>query len=133
SPLVAKLTALQARGPRGMLLGLDRVEHALAALGPPRRGLRAVHIAGSNGKGSTSAMVEAIARAAGLRTGLYTSPHLCRFAERIRLAAAPIDDVALTEVLGMASRTGAELSFFETATLAAFLAFRAARIDLAIV
>ena len=134
SPLVAKLTALQARVPRGMLLGLDRVEHALEALGSPHLGLRAVHIAGSNGKGSTSAMVEAIARAAGLRTGLYTSPHLCRFAERIRIGGEPIDDVSFERSLGaVLDHCRPDLTFFESLTVAAFHAFREARVQLAVI
>lgn len=134
SPLVAKLNALQARVPRGMLLGLDRVEHALAALGNPHLGLRAVHIAGSNGKGSTSAMVEAIARAAGLRTGLYTSPHLCRFAERIRLGGEPIDDVGFERSLSaVLDHCRPDLTFFESLTVAAFHAFREARVQLAVI
>src|SRR5580700_6332798 len=99
TPLVDALHALQARAPRGMILGLDRVRDALAALGDPHLGLAAVHVAGSNGKGSTSAMVASIARAAGLRTGLYTSPHLCRFAERIRLDGAPVSDGTLAALL----------------------------------
>src|SRR5690606_12954321 len=69
----------------GMSLGLSRVRGALAELGDPHEALTVVHVAGSNGKGSTCAMVESIARAAGLRTGLTTSPHLARFAERIRI------------------------------------------------
>jgi dihydrofolate synthase/folylpolyglutamate synthase len=134
SPLVAKLTALQARVPRGMLLGLDRVEHALAALGSPHVGLRAVHIAGSNGKGSTSAMVESIARAAGLRTGLYTSPHLSRFAERIRIGGEPIDDVGFERSLGaVLDHCRPDLTFFESLTVAAFHAFREARVQLAVI
>ncbi len=133
SPLVAKLTALQARVPRGMMLGLDRVEHALAALGSPHLGLRAVHVAGSNGKGSTSAMIEAIARAAGLRTGLYTSPHLCRFAERIRIGGEPIDDVGFERSLAaVLEGCRPDLTFFESLTVAAFHAFREARVQLAV-
>lgn len=134
SPLVAKLTALQARVPRGMMLGLDRVEHALAALGSPHLGLRAVHIAGSNGKGSTSAMIEAIARAAGLRTGLYTSPHLCRFAERIRIGGHYIDDVSFERSLAaVLDHCRPDLTFFESLTVAAFHAFREARVQLAVI
>lgn len=133
SPLVAKLTALQARVPRGMMLGLDRVEHALAALGSPHLGLRAVHIAGSNGKGSTSAMIESIACAAGLRTGLYTSPHLCRFAERIRIGGEPIDDVGFERSLAaVLEGCRPDLTFFESLTVAAFHAFREARVQLAV-
>ena len=131
--LLAKLADLQARAPRGMILGLDRVEHALAALGDRRRDLAAIHIAGSNGKGSTSAMVEAIARAAGLRTGLTTSPHLARFAERIRIAGEPIADAPFERALGaVLERCRPDLTFFESLTVAAFQAFHEARVDVAV-
>jgi dihydrofolate synthase/folylpolyglutamate synthase len=73
-------------------------------------------------------MVESMARAAGRRTGLYTSPHLCSFAERIRVDGQPIDDERLADALGRALRHQ-DLSFFEVATLAAFLAFRDANVD----
>jgi dihydrofolate synthase/folylpolyglutamate synthase len=127
------LDALVARAPRGMLLGLDRVEDALAALGSPHLGLAAVHVAGSNGKGSTSAMVEAVARAAGLRTGLYTSPHLCRFAERIRVDGAPLGDDAFARCLGLViEHCRPDLTFFESLTVAAFAAFREAQVDVAV-
>jgi dihydrofolate synthase / folylpolyglutamate synthase len=131
--LLDKLQALQARAPRGMVLGLDRVEHALAALGDPHRGGAFVHVAGSNGKGSTSAMLESIARAAGLRTGLTTSPHLCRFAERIRIDGEPIADAPFERALGaVLDGCRPDLTFFESLTVAAFQAFREARVDLAI-
>lgn len=116
-----------------MALGLDRVEESLAALGGPHEGLAVVHIAGTNGKGSVSAMVEAVAREAGLRTGLYTSPHLCRFAERIRVDAEPITDEALNRALGeVLTRGRDDLTFFEVFTLAAFVAFREADVELAV-
>ena len=66
--------------------GLERITHLLEALGNPQRACRWVHVAGTNGKGSTSAMIEAGLRAAGLRTGLYTSPHLVEPTERIQIA-----------------------------------------------
>ena len=75
---------LLARSGRGAKLGLERIREGLAALGEPQRELCCVHVAGTNGKGSTSAMLEAIARAAGLSTGLSTSPHVTRLNERIR-------------------------------------------------
>jgi dihydrofolate synthase/folylpolyglutamate synthase len=115
-----------------MRLGLDPMREACARTGHPELAFPAVHVAGTNGKGSVSAMVEAVARAAGLRTGLYTSPHLCRFAERIRIDGEPVDDAVLDSVLERALSAGPDLSFFETATLAAFFAFREARVDLAI-
>lgn len=131
--LEARLAELCKRARFGMDLGLDRVRAALAELDDPHRGLACVHVTGSNGKGSTCAMVESIARAAGLRTGLYTSPHLARFAERIRVGGEPIDDASFEDALARALRAAnGELTFFEVLTAAAFLAFRAASIDLAV-
>ncbi len=133
STLDSLLEELVKRGHRGMRLGLDRTIAAAKALGDPHRGLAAVHIAGTNGKGSVAAMVERIARQAGRRTGLYTSPHLVRFSERIRIDGAPVaDDVfaaALDRVLHDAPE---ELTFFETLTLAAFVIFREQAVDVAV-
>jgi dihydrofolate synthase/folylpolyglutamate synthase len=132
--LVDTLRALVARVPRGMMLGLDRVEEALDALGDPHLGLAAVHVAGSNGKGSTAAMVEAVCREAGLRTGLYSSPHLCRFAERIRIDGAPIDDEAFARAVdAVIARCRPDLTFFESLTVAAFAAFKEAALDVAVI
>jgi dihydrofolate synthase/folylpolyglutamate synthase len=127
------LEALYARIPMGMRLGLEAMESAAARFDHPEASFAAVHVAGTNGKGSVSAMVESIARAAGLRTGLYTSPHLCRFAERIRIDGEPIDDARLGALVVRALADEANLSFFEAATLSAFLAFREARVDVAVV
>jgi dihydrofolate synthase/folylpolyglutamate synthase len=77
-------------------------------------------------------MVEAMARAKGYKTGLYTSPHLCRFAERIRIDGEPVSDEVLASLLERALDAGPNLSFFETATLAAFLAFRDSAVDVAV-
>ena len=85
--------------PKLIDLSLGRVERLLDALNNPHELLPpVVHVAGTNGKGSVSAMVEAIARSHGMRTGLYTSPHLCRFAERIRLDGEPVTDDAPDDV-----------------------------------
>ena len=130
--LAESLARIYARIPLGMRLGLEPMREACARSGHPERAFAVVHVAGTNGKGSVCAMVEAIARAHGLKTGLYTSPHLCRFAERIRLGGEPIDDDALDAHLARALDAGPGLSFFEAATLAAFLAFRDARVDVAI-
>jgi dihydrofolate synthase/folylpolyglutamate synthase len=130
--LADPLARIYARIPLGMRLGLEPMRAACARSGHPERAFAAVHVAGTNGKGSVCAMVEAIARAHGLKTGLYTSPHLCRFAERIRLGGEPIGDEALASLLARALDAGPDLSFFEAATLAAFFAFREARVDLAV-
>jgi len=115
-------------------LGLDRIHASLAALGHPEQSFDAVHVAGSNGKGSVSAMVESVARRAGLRTGMYSSPHLCRFAERIRIDGEPIDDVLFEQTLErVLTSDPPDLTFFETLTAAAFEAFRHAGVELAVV
>ncbi|HEY8487097.1 MAG TPA: folylpolyglutamate synthase/dihydrofolate synthase family protein [Limnochordales bacterium] len=81
----------------GMRLGLERMRALMARLGDPHRGFACVHVAGTNGKGSTCAMLAAMARAAGLRVGLYTSPHLVHFHERIVVDGRPIDSHELVE------------------------------------
>jgi dihydrofolate synthase/folylpolyglutamate synthase len=131
--LARVLGDLYARIPLGMRLGLDAMRDACARAGYPERAYDCVHVAGTNGKGSVCAMVESVARAAGKRTGMYTSPHLVKLAERIQVNGAPIGDDALEDVLGRALAIGPDLSFFETVTLAAFLAFRDAKVDLAVV
>lgn len=127
------LQALYARGPRSIRLGTDQVVAACAKLGHPERSYRVVHIAGTNGKGSVCALTESMARAAGLRTGLYTSPHLARFSERIRVEGVELHEQALAKALSQALEAGPELSFFEVATVAAFVAFRDAGVELAVV
>ncbi len=133
APLAGALDELYRRIPLGMRLGLGPMREACERCGHPERAFAAVHVAGTNGKGSVCAMVESIARAHGLHTGLYTSPHLCRFAERIRVDGEPIADSRLAQGLARALAEGPALSFFEAATLSAFLAFREAGVDLAIV
>ncbi len=132
-PLERLIDELLSRAGAGAKLGLERVGEALQAVGDPQRGLAVVHVAGTNGKGSCCAMVEAVARRAGLRTGLFTSPHLRRFNERIRIDGEPIDDQGFTAALGQALRDDLpRLSFFEALTVAALLAMRDAAVDLAI-
>ncbi len=123
---------LYARSPRGIRLGVETMQSALSRAGHPERGLRVVHVAGTNGKGSTCAMLESALVAAGVRVGLYTSPHLVRFAERIRVNGVALDDAALDDALHFALEHGPELSFFEAATLCAFHAFQSADVDVAI-
>ena len=127
----AELKALLfARGNFGMKLGLERMREACALLGEPQRSAPVLHVAGTNGKGSTCAFAEASLRAAGLRTGLYTSPHLNHFCERIRIGGEPIPEQRACELLDeLRTRVpwaldDPGLTFFEIATLMAFLAFR---------
>lgn len=132
-PLDQRLARLMSRIGSGARLGLRGVRQALEMLGAPQRDLKAVHVAGTNGKGSVCAMVEATARAAGLRTGLYTSPHLCRFNERIRIDGQPIGDAAFCRALDQALDPQLpELTFFETMTVAGLVAMSEANVDLAV-
>ncbi|NUP12810.1 MAG: bifunctional folylpolyglutamate synthase/dihydrofolate synthase [Polyangiaceae bacterium] len=127
------LRALYARGHRGIELGLGRVTAAAHTLGDPQATFSALHVAGTNGKGSTCAMLEGIARAGGLRVGLYTSPHLARLAERIRIDGEPVDDARLDHALArVLSDAPPELTFFETLTLAAFVVFHEAKLDVVV-
>lgn len=125
---------LRARHPQRIDLSLERMRVLCAALGDPQDRLPpVVHVAGTNGKGSTVAFIRAIAEAAGLRVHTYTSPHLVRFNERIRLAGALIDDRALSAILDRIEAVGSQATVFESATAAAFLAMSEAPADLAVV
>ena len=109
-------------------LSLDRVREVLARLALPLAGVPVITVAGTNGKGSTVAFAEAIYRAAGYRTGAYTSPHLLRYHERIRIAGALADDAALCAAFARidAARGEVSLTYFEWGTLAALDLFAAA-------
>ena len=112
--------------PKIIDMTLDRVWRLLSALGHPERALPPViHIAGTNGKGSTQAMIRAGLEAAGNTVHAYTSPHLARFHERIRLAGSLIDEGDLSDVLAEceAANGGAAITYFEITTCAALLAF----------
>jgi dihydrofolate synthase / folylpolyglutamate synthase len=122
-PILARLTTLH---PKVIDMSLDRLVRLLADLGDPHLALpRVTHIAGTNGKGSTLAYLRAMCEAAGERVHVYTSPHLVRFNERIRLAGALIDDALLEAILAEIERinAGRPITFFEITTAAAFLAF----------
>lgn len=119
--------------PRGAELGLPRMSRACARFGHPERAFEAVHIAGTNGKGSVSAMLATMLHASGKRVGLYTSPHLCRFAERIRIGNQPIEDETLYPILEEVLDGAPELTFFEAATLTAFLAFAKSDVEIAVI
>jgi dihydrofolate synthase/folylpolyglutamate synthase len=120
------LQRMMALHPKVIDLTLDRVWRLLDALGNPQNDLPSViHIAGTNGKGSTQAMIRAGLEAAGHRVHAYTSPHLARFHERIRVAGALISEADLTAVLDecYAANGGADITYFEITTCAALLAF----------
>lgn len=117
-----------------MRLGLDDVRRLLAGLGDPQLKFPAVLVAGSNGKGSTSALLAAIASAAGYRTGLYTSPHLELVEERIRLDGLAINPGFLAQLLEqVVAASGTLPTYFEAVTAAAFLFFARRKVDLAVV
>jgi dihydrofolate synthase/folylpolyglutamate synthase len=122
----AILSRLMSLHPKVIDLSLDRMHRILAALGHPERVIPPViHIAGTNGKGSTQAMIRAGLEAAGKRVHAYTSPHLAQFHERIRLAGELISESALAAALEEceAANGGQPITFFEITTAAAFLAF----------
>src|SRR5580704_10439998 len=122
--------------------GLENISILAEALGQPQRTAPCAHIAGTNGKGSTAAMLEAILRTAGLRTGLYTSPHLERINERIRINGESISDEDFAgawskvhtaiETLMASGKLAAHPTFFECVTAMAFRAFAQQTVDFAV-
>ena len=128
---------------RGSNFGLKRMERLMVRLGQPQRLFPTIHVAGTNGKGSTAAFIESGLRASGKSTGLYTSPHLARFNERLRLDGAEVSDSGFAAAVGevraanewLVAREGpqAHPTFFESVTAVAFCGFRNARVDWGIV
>src|SRR5690348_12064629 len=121
--IVARLTALH---PKRIDLSLDRIERLLAALGNPERKLPPViHVAGTNGKGSTIAFMRAILEASGRSVHVYTSPHLVHFNERFRIAGKLVADEMLEAALEECERAngGVPITVFEMETAAGFLLF----------
>ena len=119
--------------PKLIDLSLDRVRRLLSALGEPQDRLPPViHVAGTNGKGSTIAFLRAMLEAAGYRVHAFTKPHLVQFNERIRLAGALIDEASLAALLAECERAnaGESITYFEITTAAAFLAFARAPADI---
>ncbi len=120
----------------GIKLGLDNTRRLLGHLGSPEKRLRIVHVAGTNGKGSTCAMMDSIFRAAGLRAGLYTSPHLCDFRERVRVDGEPISVEAaagtLTRLHDLCRDWPHPPTFFELTTVLALDHFAREKCDVVI-
>lgn len=120
-------------------LGLDRIREVLAALGDPQNSYRSVHVAGTNGKGSTCAMVEAGLRAAGVRTGLFTSPHLIEPVERIQIDGVPVSKEQFNRAFEVVHETAGKLdldchpTYFETVTAMAFWLFRELGVETAVI
>lgn len=132
---IPPLQWLEAAQGRGIVPGLDRMERLLAALGNPERSLRCLHVAGTNGKGSVCAFAESVLRAAGYRTGLYTSPHLVRFAERIRIGGEEVADALIGEGIARLRKATSGWpeegmpTYFELVTALAFDLFARAGLD----
>src|SRR5437588_623356 len=123
-------------------LGLRNTETLLAALGYPHKEFASVQIAGTNGKGSTAAVLDSICRAAKIRTGLFTSPHLISITERIKIAEEEVSETDFARLTSQVKECAKELveqgrletlpTFFEHVTAIALLAFREAKVELAI-
>ena len=136
---------LQRQGERWVQPRVERTRRVLELLDDPQRTYRVVHVTGTNGKTSTSRMIESLVRAHGLRTGLFTSPHLERFTERIMIDGEPIADGAIADAWDevepfvdlvdaeLAAADDAPLTFFELLTVLAFVAFADAPVDVAVV
>ncbi len=121
----------------GEIYKLERMERALAMLGNPHYRLRVVHIAGTKGKGSVAALIESALRAAGIRVGLYTKPHLVRLTERTRIDGAEMPGELMIEYIqrlrALYERAGLALTFFEFTVALMFLYFAEARVDAAVI
>lgn len=119
---------------RGIKLGLERTSLAAELRGHPERGLRYVHVGGTNGKGSVAAMLDSVLRSAGYRTGFFSSPHLQRYVERFRIDGRPISEREAAERIEdlRADTRLPPLSFFEYTTLLGFEAFRDAGCDIVV-
>ncbi|QHV93891.1 bifunctional folylpolyglutamate synthase/dihydrofolate synthase [Spirosoma endbachense] len=133
--LYSRLPVFHRIGPKAFKPGLDNTLRLCEALGNPQQQFRSIHVAGTNGKGSTSHMLAAIYQSAGYRVGLYTSPHLKSFTERIRLNGQPIveDDVALFVTTNQSLIESIEPSFFEVTVAMAFAYFARQQPDVAII
>jgi dihydrofolate synthase/folylpolyglutamate synthase len=138
-PAVAEyLFSLKARGPK---FGIDRMRALATALGHPERRTPCIHVAGTNGKGSVAAMLDAVLRAAGWRTGLYTSPHLVHVGERVQVNRRPLTEAEIVAYVRELDPVGAQIatdapdlrpSFFEFMTAMAFLQFAREACDIAV-
>ena len=128
------LTYQQQVHARGIDMGLDRVREVWQRMGAPRPAPVVITVGGTNGKGSTVAFLEAMLCAGGMRTGAYTSPHILRYIERVRINGTEADDDALVAAFERieAARGGTTLTYFEFGTLAAFDVFARAGLDVAL-
>ena len=127
----------------GMRFGLDRMHKLMTVLGMPQRRFASIHVVGTNGKSSTTRMTAAILERHGLRTGIYTSPHLRSFPERIEVGGKPVDDAVFADAVDSAAHAaelvnktlpeGDEVTQFEALTAAAFHALAMAQVEVAVI
>lgn len=124
----------------GIKLGLDNITELLRRMGDPHLSYPCIHVAGSDGKGSTAAAIASVLKASGLRVGLYTSPHILDFRERIAVDGEPIPEKDIDRILGKVRHfaedmreSGMQCTFFEVSTAAAFEHFSHSRVDIAVV
>lgn len=122
----------------GMKFGLDNIQRLMALLGGPHKSFFSIHVAGTNGKGSTSAMIESLLRTKGARTGLFTSPHLVNFTERIRVNGQEISEYAVMELADEVRKVVSGIedfspTFFEVVSAMAFLHFMRMKVEWAVV
>ncbi len=135
------LQRLYRRNLHTVKLGLDEMRALLAGLDNPQDAFLSIHVAGTNGKGSVCALLASVLQAAGFRTGLYTSPHLVRFNERVRINGEPLSDADLARGLKVVEKAAARLpeqglrdvTFFEFTTALAFAAFREQKVQVVVV
>ena len=133
--LFKRLPMYQRVGASAMRLGLDQMNRLSAALGNPHRSLKCIHIAGTNGKGSTAHMLASVLQTAGYTVGLYTSPHLKDFRERIKINGQPIDKGIVVDFVNenLETLVAGNYSFFEATVGMAISSFAKARVDVAII
>ncbi len=138
SDLQRSVDALFGRTALGIKPGLEVVTALLEKLGNPQHDLKVIHVAGTNGKGSVCAMIESVLRASGLKTGLYTSPHLFRFNERFRVNGQEISNADLAQLIADVETVAQTLetrpaTFFEISTAMAFEHFKRSGVDYAVI
>ena len=117
----------------GIKEGLERIQELAAALGQPQNFYRTIHVAGTNGKGSVCAMLAEILKTSGLKVGLFTSPHLESYCERIRINGENISEEDFAEMISRVKNSNVTATHFETLTLAAFLYFKIRKVDVAVI
>ena len=120
---------------RGIKLGLENIESFLNVCDNPHQKIKTIHLAGTNGKGSTASILAKILQQHGLKVGLYTSPHLVRFNERIRINGSPISDEKIVNFVNQHKKIikDSSITFFETTTALAFSYFAKNNVDIAII